>query len=321
MRQVRTFVLMAALVAVFGALGLLIGGRVGLLLALAVASTMNLYAYWNSDTVVLRMHQARQVGPEHSLYRIVEPLAARAGLPMPGIWLIEQPQPNAFATGRNPGHAAVAATTGLLERLDQAEIAAVMAHELAHVKNRDTLLMTMTATLAGAISLLGSYALFAGGHRGERAHPLLLLLAMVVAPFAAGLVQMAISRTREYEADRIGAGISGQPLKLASALQKLQHAANRIPNPVAERNPAAAALYIVESKGAKVRDHLFGTHPATENRIAALMGIAGMAGDRMKDGGMNDGGASPPHLPGALGLGRTDRPATPASRGRSNPWA
>ncbi len=313
MRKFRTFALLAAMVALFGALGLLIAGRAGLLLALGLAAAINLYAYWNSDRVVLRMHQAKEVGPDHPLYRIVEPLALRAGLPMPRVWLIEQPQPNAFATGRDPGHAAVAATTGLLRMLDRDEIAAVMAHELAHVKNRDTLVMTMTATLAGAISMLGSYAFFAGGGRG-RANPLLLLLAIVVAPFAAMLVQMAISRTREYEADRIGADISGQPLKLASALHKLQQAAGRIANPVAARNPALAALYIVEPKATGVRDSLFGTHPATENRIAALAAIAGRA--------------PPTRFPGgALGLGYSGgrraagRPGGGEHGGRRNPWA
>ena len=228
---------------------------------------------------------------------------------MPTVWLIDQPQPNAFATGRNPEHAAVAATSGLVEMLDRDEIAAVMAHELAHVQNRDTLTMTMTATLAGAISMLGSYALFFGG--GRRSNLLLLLLAMVVAPFAAALVQMAISRTREYEADRIGARISGQPLKLASALGKLQQAAGRIPNPVAERNPAAAALYIVEPEAKGVRDNLFGTHPATENRIAALQGMAA---------------TMPParRAPSALGLGRAGRGSSlrhGTGQEFRNPWA
>ena len=302
MNGFRTFLLMAALVAIFGGLGLLLAGRAGLLLALAVAAAMNLYAWWHSDSVVLRMHQAREVGPDHRLARIVAPLAARAGLPMPRVWLIEQPQPNAFATGRDPQHAAVAATTGLLAMLDEDEIAAVMAHELAHVRNRDTLLMTMTATFAGAISMLGSYAFFTGGDRG-RGNPLLLLLAVVVAPFAAMLVQMAISRGREYAARQLGAEISGRPLQLASALRKLQHASGRIANPVAARNPAVAALYIIKPWAGGVRDSLFGTHPSTANRIMALEAMAAVT------------------APPGRGHSAIGRNGLPRHSGRRNPWA
>lgn len=276
MNQMRTFMLMAAMVALFMGLGYLIGGRSGMTIAFVMAAAMNAFAYWNSDKMVLKMHRAQEVDAGHPLHQIVAPLAERAGLPMPKVYIVEQPQPNAFATGRNPENAAVAATTGLLQMLDRDEVAAVMAHELAHVKNRDTLVMTVTATLAGAISMLGNFAFFFGGNRQNgQSNALVALVAMIVAPLAASLVQMAISRTREYGADAIGADISGQPLKLASALAKLQGAAQRIPNPVAQANPAAAPLYIVEPGLGGVRDSLFSTHPAPENRIAALQEMAG----------------------------------------------
>ncbi|MCG2842555.1 zinc metalloprotease HtpX [Sandaracinobacter sp. RS1-74] len=276
MNHIRTFMLMAAMAALFMGIGWLIGGQSGMTVAFLMAAGMNLFAYWNSDKMVLKMHQAQEVGPGHPLFEIVKPLAERAELPMPRVYIVEQPQPNAFATGRNPENAAVAATSGLMRMLDRDEVAAVMAHELAHVKNRDTLVMTITATLAGAISMLGNFAFFFGGSRGNgQSNMLVALVAMIVAPIAAALVQMAISRTREYGADAIGADISGQPLKLASALAKLQGAAERIPNPVAEANPAAAALYIIEPGLGGVRDNLFSTHPAPENRIAALEEMAG----------------------------------------------
>lgn len=275
MNQIRTFMLMAAMVALFMGVGLLLGGRSGMMIALVIAVAMNAFGYWNADKMVLRMHNAREVGPEHPLTQIVAELVARAGLPMPKVYVVDQAQPNAFATGRNPDHAAVAATTGMLNLLDRDEIAAVMAHELAHVKNRDTLVMTVTATIAGAISMLGNWALFTGGGRSNgQSNGLMALMALIFAPIAAALVQMAISRTREYGADAIGSDISGQPLKLASALTKLASGAERIPNPVAEANPAAASLYIVPSLRHTGRDNLFSTHPATENRIAALQQIA-----------------------------------------------
>jgi heat shock protein HtpX len=276
MNQTRTFMLMAAMAALFMGMGFLIGGRSGAMIAFVMAAAINIFAYWNSDKMVLKMHRAQEVGPGHPLHAIVEPLAARAGLPMPRVYIVEQDQPNAFATGRNPENAAVAATTGLMRMLDREEVAAVMAHELAHVKNRDTLVMTVTATLAGAISMLGNFAFFFGGNRGNgQSNALVALLAMIVAPLAASLVQMAISRTREYGADEMGAEISGQPLKLASALAKLQGAARQIPNPVAQANPAAASLYIINPGLGGVSDSLFSTHPAAENRIAALEAMAG----------------------------------------------
>jgi heat shock protein HtpX len=275
MNTLRTTMLLAALTALFMALGYTIGGSGGALIALAIAAGMNLFAYWNADKIVLRMHHARAVdaGTAPELVGMVQGLAARAGLPMPKVYLIDEDHPNAFATGRNPEHAAVAVTTGLLAMLSRDEVAAVMAHELAHVRNRDTLVMTMTATIAGAISMLANFGLFFGGGRDRNMFA--MLLAVLVAPFAAMLVQLAISRTREYGADKGSAEICGNPRALASALAKLARGAAAIPNPVARQNPAAAALYIVPGLGQG--DSWFSTHPATENRIAALEAMAGTA--------------------------------------------
>jgi len=238
---------------------------------------MNLFTYWNADRIVLRMHDAREVDAVSApkLHGIINELATRAGLPTPRVYLIDSPHPNAFATGRNPENAAVAATTGLLRILSTEEVAAVMAHELAHVKNRDTLIMTMTATIAGAISMLANFGLFFRGG-DSRGNLLAMLMAVIVAPFAAMIVQLAISRTREYGADRGGAEICRNPRALASALAKLAEGAARIPSPVLARNPAAASLYIVPGLGRG--DSLFSTHPATENRIAALEAIAAELG-------------------------------------------
>ena len=278
MNMIRTAMLLALMTALFMGVGYLIGGTGGMTIAFLIAAAMNLFAYWNADKMVLRMHHAMEVdertAPEY--YGIVRDLAARAGLPMPKVYLIDNPQPNAFATGRNPQNAAVAATTGLLERLSYEEVAGVMAHELAHVQNRDTLTMTITATLAGAISMLGNFAFFLGGNRDNQ-NPLGIvgvLLAIIVAPIAAMLVQMAISRTREYSADRLGAEIAGEPMWLASALDKIARAAQRIPNPDAERNPATAHLFIINPLSGQRMDNLFSTHPNTENRIAALQEMA-----------------------------------------------
>ncbi len=276
MNGFKTTMLLAALTALFMALGYTLGGAGGAILALGLAAAMNLFTYWNADRIVLRMHNAREVDAETcpKLVGIVHGLASRAGLPMPRVYLIDSPVPNAFATGRNPRNAAVAASIGLLRILDREEVAAVMAHELAHVKNRDTLTMTMTATIAGAISMLANFGLFFGAGRDR--NWLAMLLAVIVAPFAAMIVQLAISRTREYAADRGGAQISGNPRALASALAKLEEGARRIPNPVAARNPAVASLYIVP--GFESGDSMFSTHPATANRIAALQAIAAELG-------------------------------------------
>jgi heat shock protein HtpX len=272
MNLVRTAMLIAFMTALFMGVGLLIGGSNGMLIALVIAIAMNFFAYWNSDKMVLRMHHAQEVnrGNAPEYYGIVEALARNAGLPMPKVYIIDNPQPNAFATGRNPENAAVAATTGLLNSLTREEVAAVMAHELAHVQNRDTLIMTITATLAGAISMLGNFAFFFGGNRNNPLGIIGVLVAMIVAPFAAMLVQMAISRTREYSADRRGAEICGNPLWLASALQKIAGGAKRVVNEDAERNPATAHMFIINPLNGQRMDWLFSTHPATENRIAAL---------------------------------------------------
>jgi len=266
--------LLAALTALFMGLGFTLGGPRGAAVALLVAAGMNLLTYWNADRNVLSMHGAKEMSERDcpQLVGIVHNLAARAGLPPPRVYLIDSPHPNAFATGRDPGHSAVAMTTGLLAILSREEVAAVMAHELGHVRNRDTLVMTMTATIAGAISMLANFGFFFRGG-GARANPLAMIAAVFLAPFAAMLVQLAISRTREYGADRAGAEICGDPRALASALAKLHEGAARIPSPVAARVPAAASLYIVPS--GEGRDGLFSTHPDTANRIAALQAMAG----------------------------------------------
>lgn len=287
MNQLRTAILLAGMTALFLAVGYLLGGEAGMLIALAIALATNLFAYWNADKMVLGMYGAREVdsrtAPE--FHRIVAGLAGRAGLPMPRVYLIDSAQPNAFATGRDPAHAAVAATTGLLDILDRDEVAAVMAHELTHVRNRDTLIMTVTATIAGAISMLASFAMFFGG-RG-RDNPLGIvgtLALMILAPIAAMLVQMAISRTREYGADRGSAEICGDPLALASALAKLDRAARGIDNPTAEANPATAHLFIVNPLHGNTLDNLFSTHPSMQNRIERLREMAGSSAPPRRTG-------------------------------------
>ena len=277
MGYMRTALLLAAMTGLFLAAGFLIGGQQGMVIAFLIACAMNLFAYWNADKLVLRMYGAEPVdettAPE--FHRLVSDLAARAGLPKPKIYLIENPQPNAFATGRNPENAAVAATTGLLKMLNRDEIAGVMAHELAHVKNRDSLTMTITAVLAGAIGMLANFAFFFGGSR-DRESPLGgigALLVMLLAPLAAMLVQFAISRSREYEADRVGAEISGRPRALASALAKISNGAAQIPNNDAEANPATAHLFIINPLHGRGADNLFSTHPDTQNRIERLLAM------------------------------------------------
>jgi len=276
MNGFKTTMLLAAMTALFMALGFTIGGSGGAMIALVVAAGMNLFTFWNADRIVLSMHNAREVDartcPE--FVGLVTDLARRANLPPPRVYVIDSPHPNAFATGRDPQHAAVAATTGLLGLLDRDEIEGVMAHELGHIRNRDTLIMTMTATIAGAISMLANFGLFFGhGRDREGGNVLATILAVLVAPFAAMIVQMAISRHREYGADRAGAEISGKPHALASALAKLAQGAAHIPNPVVERNPAAAALYIVPGMP-RGGDSLFSTHPDTHNRIKLLREMA-----------------------------------------------
>lgn len=282
MNTLRTGMLMAALMGLFLAAGYLLGREQGMLIAFVMAAGMNLFAYWNADKMVLRMHGARQVDRQTApeFYGMVEELSQRAGLPMPKVYIMDNPQPNAFATGRNPENAAVAATTGLLRILNKEEIAGVMAHELAHVKNRDTLVMTMTATIAGAISMLANFGMFFGGGGRDR-NPLGaigVILMVILAPLAAMLVQMAISRTREYGADRDGAEISGHPMALASALAKISGAAHHIENPSAEANPATAHMFIINPLSGQRMDGLFSTHPDPRNRIEALRQIARQMG-------------------------------------------
>lgn len=278
MNMMRTALLLAAMTALFMGMGYLIGGQTGMLIAFVIAAAMNVFSYWNSDKAVLRMHHAVAVDSSSApeFHEIVRRLAVEANLPMPAVYLINNPQPNAFATGRNPDNAAVAATTGLLDMLTTEEVAAVMAHELAHVKNRDTLIMTVTATIAGAVSMLGNFAFFFGGNRDNN-NPfgfVGVLIAMIVAPLAAMLVQMAISRTREYAADKLGAKICGEPLWLASALNKIAGGAARIVNEDAERNPATAHMFIINPLSGERMDNLFSTHPNTKNRVAALKALA-----------------------------------------------
>jgi heat shock protein HtpX len=274
----RTGFLIAALTALFMIVGYFIGGTTGIAIAFVVALGTNLFAYWNADKMVLSMQNAREIDAESApdLFHMVGGLAQRAGLPMPRVYIIDTDQPNAFATGRNPQNAAVAVSSGLLRRLAPNEVAGVVAHELTHIKNHDTLTMTITATLAGAISMLAQFGLFFGGGN-NRNNPLGgvgALLMVFLAPVAAALVQMAVSRTREYEADKGGAEISGDPLALASALAKIQNASQQTVNVAAERNPAMAHMYISNPLRGLGSDNLFATHPATENRIAELQKIA-----------------------------------------------
>jgi heat shock protein HtpX len=279
----RTFMLLAALTAIFVIAGFLIGGTAGMLIALTLAVGMNLFSYWNADRIVLRMYGAIEVDgthPDALIRNYVDDtlaLADGAGLPRPRIYVIETDQPNAFATGRNPENAAVAATLGLLRLLDRREIRGVMAHELAHVKNRDTLTMTITATIAGAISGLANIAFFFGGDRDRPAGMIGTILIAILAPIAAALVQFAISRGREYEADRHGAEISGDPAALADALRKMEAYGHRTVNETAERNPATGQMFIINPLVGRGADNLFSTHPNTANRVEALMALSGQA--------------------------------------------
>lgn len=283
MNVFRTGILLAVLTALFAGIGMMLGGATGMMLALAFAVATNFFAYWNADKIVLKMYNAEQVDSTHAsgavrrYAEITEDLARNAGMPQPKIYVINSDQPNAFATGRNPENAAVAATTGLLRMLNDGEIAGVMAHELAHVKNRDTLTMTITATIAGAITALANFALFFRGGRGPGGIVGALAI-MILAPMAAGLVQMAISRGREYEADKLGAEICGRPDWLASALAKISNGAARIPNETAERHPETGQLMIINPLAGGGRDQLFSTHPATQNRIDRLMDMASPGG-------------------------------------------
>ncbi len=281
MAYFRTALLLAFMTALFVGVGGLLGGQQGMVMAFALAAIMNLIAWWNSDKLALAAYRAQPVDERSApnLVQIVRELAIRAAVPMPRVYLIESPQPNAFATGRNPHNGAVAVTSGLLQRLSRDEIAGVIAHELAHIKNRDTLTMTITATLAGALGMLSNMAMLMGRPRSDRqdgpANPLALLAAMVLAPLAASVVQFAISRTREYEADRLGAMICGNPLALASALANLHTTAQRIDFNRAENNPATAHMFIVNPLHLRRMGALFSTHPPMEERIRRLQAMAG----------------------------------------------
>jgi heat shock protein HtpX len=306
----RTALLLAGMTALFVGIGFVIGGQTGMLIAFAVASMMNLYAWWNSDRAVLRMANAQPIGPNDAprLFAMTKALADRAGLPMPALYVINDPQPNAFATGRSPERAAVAVNSGLLDLMPEREVAGVIAHELAHIKNRDTLIMTVTATVAGAIGMLAQFGGIFGMSRdseGRPANPLVGLLIMILAPLAAMVVQMAISRSREYEADRIGAEIAGDPDGLANALESLERGVRQIRSGWAEANPQAAHLSIVNPLAGVGVDNLFSTHPKTANRVAALRAMRGAAPATF-----------PAPTPTPTGW---TRPAAPPPR--RNPWA
>ena len=282
MNYLKTAMLLALLTGIFLVLGALVGGKTGLVFAFFIALAMNAFSLWKSDSVVLHMFNAHEVtdatAPE--LVGIVRDLARQADLPMPRVYVMNNPQPNAFATGRSPSHAAVCASTGLLDALNAQEVAGVMAHELAHIKNRDTLTMAVAATIGGAVSMFAQYMqfgmLFGGNRDGDRGGLGIIgtLAAVIVAPLAAGLVQMAISRSREYQADRMGAMVCGNPMWLASALRKIDRSARQIPNEEAEAVPAAAHMFIINPLNGHGVDNLFSTHPNVENRIAALEALA-----------------------------------------------
>ena len=281
---VKTFVLMAVITALFGAVGGAMGGATGMLMALCLAGAMNFYAYWFSDKAVLKMYGAQEINQENNYgdgqfknyYTMVKELAQNAELPMPKVYVINEQQPNAFATGRNPENAAVAATTGIMQALSERELRGVMAHELAHVKHRDTLISTISATMAGAIGSIAQFGMMFGGGRGdgERPNMIISMLMMFLAPMAAGLIQMAISRSREYEADRMGAQISRDPKALADALTKINNYARQIPNQTAEAHPETGQMMIINPLSGVSFDSLFSTHPKTEERVARLMAMS-----------------------------------------------
>lgn len=269
----KTTVLMAGIVVLFGMVGAMLGGAGGMLIALAIAAAMNVYAYWFSDTAVLKMYNAQEVDESSApqFYRMVRELAQNAGLPMPKVYIIDEAQPNAFATGRDPEHAAVAATTGIMHILSERELRGVMAHELTHVKHRDTLVSTISATMAGAISSIAQFGmLFSGGARDRNVHPAVAILIMILAPVAAMLIQMAISRAREFEADKGGAEISGDPQALAAALEKIHNYAHQIPLDTAEQHPETAQMMIINPLSGEGIRGLFSTHPPMEERVARL---------------------------------------------------
>jgi heat shock protein HtpX len=272
----RTGLLMAAIMALFGVVGAVLGGGQGMVVALVLGLGMNLWAYWFSDSMVLKLYRAREVDASSApqLVQIVSELTQRAGLPMPRVYLIDETQPNAFATGRNPEHAAIAATSGILQLLSARELRAVLAHELSHVKHRDILTSTITASIAGAISTLAHFGMFFGGRDSDQRNPVLALLVLILAPIAAMLIQLAISRGREYEADRGGAELSDDPRALADALVKIDRYAKGLPLEAAEEHPATAHLMIINPLHGGALSSLFSTHPPTEERVARLLALA-----------------------------------------------
>lgn len=276
----KTYMLLAAMTALFGFIGFALGGAGGMMIALIVACGMNLFAYWNSDKAVLKMYGAQPVSMNDApdIYNMTQQLVQNANMPMPKLYVLHTDQPNAFATGRDPEHAAVAVTTGLMHILSRDELAGVIAHELAHIKNRDTLIMTVTATIAGAIGMIANVAMFLpmmSSSDEDRPNPIAMIALSILAPMAAGIVQMAISRTREYDADRIGAEICGDPMALAGALQKIENSVRGgHHNQAAEKNPATAHMFIINPLFGKGADNLFSTHPNTRNRIEALTEMA-----------------------------------------------
>ena len=278
----KTAVLMAAITALFMLIGGYVGGRQGMVVALLIALGLNFFSYWFSDKLVLKMYNAREVDETSApqFHRMIAELVQRAGLPMPRVYVIDEAAPNAFATGRNPEHAAVAATTGIMQVLSANELRAVMAHELTHVAHRDILISTISATMAGAISMLANFAVFFGGRdsEGRPANPIAGLAVALLAPLAASLIQLAISRAREFEADRGGAELSGDPRSLASALEKIQAYARGTPLLAAERNPQTAQMMIVNPLHGGGVASLFSTHPSTDERVARLLAMAGAAG-------------------------------------------
>jgi heat shock protein HtpX len=314
---VRTALLLAGMTALFAGVGFAIGGEQGMLIAFVLACGMNVFAWWNSDRVVLGMHNAQPIGPQDAprLYELTAALAARGGLPMPKLYVIHEDQPNAFATGRSPERAAVAVNTGLLDLMNEREVAGVIAHELAHIKNRDTLIMTITATLAGAIGMLAQFGLLFGGGRTSDGRsnpfgPIGTILLIVLAPIAAMIVQLAVSRSREYEADRIGAEIAGDPQGLASALQRLEAYKEGRVNEAAEANPASAHLFIINPLSGLRMDGLFSTHPATANRVAALEELAARMGPP----------PAGPRIPAPPRRVVAQTPGPWSQGGRRNPW-
>ena len=317
---VRTALLLAGLTALFAAVGFAIAGEQGMILAFVLACGMNVFAWWNSDRVVLGMHNAQPIGPQDAprLYAMTAALASRAGLPMPKLYVIHEDQPNAFATGRSPEKGAVAVNTGLLDMMSEREVAGVIAHELAHIKNRDTLIMTITATLAGAIGMLAQFGMVFGrsNQRNNAFGPIGTILLVVLAPIAAMIVQMAVSRSREYEADRIGAEIAGDPRGLASALLRLEQYKQGRLNEAAEANPARAHVFIINPLSGLRMDGLFSTHPATANRVAALERMAGGMGPPE---GISSGGGSA-GIPPAPPRVQPSRPGPWGQGGRRNPW-